>query len=164
MNNEKTIEQHRVIVDSLEQKTDSLSYSVDSTQIYENGKLFTIGIDDLVNNKIALRQFMNNHNLLSSENEELKCNLNDISSELKTYKTTTYINIFSTIFNVIGTIILGIASNSLSQASNNSISIFFIILSGIIILFSNLANILYPYTLMWSNKNKTKGETISANY
>ena len=129
----------------------TLNTADSSSAIYEGGSLSQISIEDLMNNKVAIRQLINNYNELIRENEDNKNDATKLKNALEHVKTTPFIAILSAIINVIGTIIIGIGVN---QCSNNDHKInILIVLGSLLIIVCNAATILYPYCRKWFNKD-----------
>lgn len=126
-----------------------------SSSIYEGGSLSQITIKDLKNNEVAIRQLINNHNELAKKYENAEQKSSELKSSLEHIRTTPFIAIISSIFNVIGTIIVGIGVNQ-SSSNGNNINVL-IVLGGIIIVLCNAATICYPYSRRWFNKSNQSG-------
>ncbi|MEY1638389.1 hypothetical protein [Tenuifilum osseticum] len=141
---------------------DNLEVSADNTSIYEGGELSPIKAIDLVNNEIAIRQLINEHNLTAINLKNKIDEINNIKSQTEYLKTSPFVSILTLIVNVIGSAILAIAANLMTskmvqtnldnkEVNTNFEMWLFIIGIGLIVI-SSSANILYPYARQWFNK------------
>ena len=63
------------------------------SQIYENGELYSISIEDLKGNKVAIMQLINDYNTKVKTIERLQKSGSHLSSELQYQNVTIYFSI-----------------------------------------------------------------------
>ncbi len=125
-------------------------------QIYEGGYLQGITIDDLKDNTTAIRQLINDHNEKANRIGELDKELQEIKGELEYQNTYPFITTFAAVFNVAGTILVGVSVNQITsapQGENTTASVVLLVLGGVIVLLASISTILYKWGRKWCNKN-----------
>lgn len=75
------------------------------SQIYENGDLYSITIDELKGNKVAILQLVNDYNTKVKTIEKLQENEKRLSSELQYQNANPFFSIIASFINIIGSII-----------------------------------------------------------
>lgn len=83
-----------------------------------------------------------------------KKELADTKGELEYQNTYPFITIFAAVFNVAGTILVGLSVNQLTSApddENTTASTVLLFLGSIIVLMSSLSAILYKWGRRWFN-------------
>jgi len=123
---------------------------ITASTIYEGGVLNPITISDLLNNKLAIRQLINNYNEKVQQAEQTEKKVCALTSSLEYIKTTPYMSIFTSIINILGTIVIGLGVNQYSNSENGGINDLLVI-GDLLVLLANLANIFYPYAKQWYN-------------
>lgn len=129
--------------------------SISSSQIYGGGTLSPITAEELKNNIVAIRQLINNFNEKANKLEKVEKELSETKGELEYQNTYPFITIFAAIFNVVGTILVGVSMNQITGAAddeNTTASTVLLVLGGIIVLLSSLFAILYKWARRWFNK------------
>jgi len=139
------------------QPTESINVESEAISIYSGGSLTEISESDLLNNQIAIRQLVNNHNLVQKRLHKKDEEISSYKSEIEYLKTSPYISIFSSISAVISTILVGLGMNLLTSVNSYkfigvNIGWLLIIFGGILTISSSLSNILYPFAKKWFNK------------
>lgn len=127
---------------------------LDEQNIYEGGTLNGISSSDLLNNEIAIKQLINNHNLKINEVKRYQNEISDLKSDLEFQKTSPYIASFSLLANIVGTIIIGYGVNIISSGSsstNPAAPYVLLISGGVLILGGGLCTIFYRYARKWFN-------------
>ena len=125
-------------------------------EIYEGGYLQGITIDDLKDNPTAIRQLINDYNEKANRIEELDKELQEIKGELEYQNTYPFITTFAAVFNVAGTILVGVSVNQITsapQGENPTASVVLLVLGGVIVLLASISTILYKWGRKWCNKN-----------
>lgn len=128
--------------------------SISSSQIYGGGTLSPITAEELKNNIVAIRQLINNFNEKANKLEIIEKKLSETKGELEYQNTYPFITIFAAVFNVIGTILVGVSVNQLTGATddeNTTASTVLLVLGAIIVLLSSLSAILYKWGRRWFN-------------
>ena len=128
--------------------------SISSSQIYGGGTLSPITAEELKNNIVAIRQLINNFNEKANKLEIIEKKLSETKGELEYQNTYPFITIFAAVFNVIGTILVGVSVNQLTGAAddeNTTASTVLLVLGAIIVLLSSLSAILYKWGRRWFN-------------
>jgi hypothetical protein len=134
--------------------------SITGAEVYEGGSLSKISVEDLENNRIAITQLINNFNEKAKKLETVEKELADTKGELEYQNTYPFITIFAAIFNVAGTIMVGMSVNQLSSAAegeNRTTNIILLCLGGFIVILSSLSTILYKWGRRWFNKKANIG-------
>lgn len=129
--------------------------SISISQIYDGGSYNQISAEELKGNLTAIKQLINNYNEKAKKLESVESELKDTRGELEYQNTYPFITIFAAIFNVIGTILVGVSVNQITGAeknANTTSSFALLILGGIIVLLSSLSAILYKWGRKWFNK------------
>lgn len=135
------------------QTQDSTADPHDETEIYESGKLHSIKIEELINNKVAIKQLLNNYKTSMKKEKDLSDKLYEKKADVEYYKTSPFISILSGIFNVISTLISGIGVNiATSQKDLQNIGISICVVAAIGTVISSLWPVLYPYAKDFFNK------------
>jgi len=125
--------------------------------IYSGGVLTEISEGDLLNNQIAIRQLINNHNIDQKRLQKKEEELSSYKSEVEYLKTSPFVSVISSISAIVATILVGVGMNLITSSNNYSliginVGWLLIIFGGILTLSSSLSNILYPFAKKWFNK------------
>lgn len=129
--------------------------SISSSQIYGGGTLSPITAEELKNNIVAIRQLINNFNEKAKKLETVEKELTETKGELEYQNTYPFITIFAAIFNVVGTIFVGVSVNQITDAAegeSTTTSTILLILGGLIVILSSLSAIMYKWGRKWFNK------------
>ena len=127
------------------------SSNIAQHEIYNNGTLSNISTTDLLNNEVAIRQLLNDHIVKVAEVEKLNETVGELKSDLEYQKTSPAYAIFSTIFSILGSILIGIGSSQLANDKSNT-AISLLCIGGLLILLGSLMNILHRWIRQWCNK------------
>ncbi len=133
---------------------------IDASVIYEGGNITEITADQLKGNIIAIRQLINQHNLIATENNNKEQIIQELKSENEYLKTAPFVSIVSAIVTVVGSLIIGIGTEMMGnelQSTNSDISTKTILLTSagvLLILVGACATILYPKARDWFNKRR----------
>lgn len=130
---------------SEEEEKKTLDVSAQALSIYEKGALKEITIKELVGNEIAITQLVNDHNISLIKLTEKDKQIENIIRERDYLKTSPFINICSSVFNVIGSILLALSINKLTLKPDDKNNQIILIISGLIIIFAQIMNIVYPF-------------------
>lgn len=128
--------------------------SISSSEVYDGGNLSQISAEELKGNLLAIRQLINNYNEKAKKLEAAEKELADTKGELEYQNTYPFITIFAAVFNVAGTILVGVSVNQLTSApddKNTTASTVLLFLGGVIVLMSSLSAILYKWGRRWFN-------------
>lgn len=122
------------------------------SQVYENGNLYSISIEDLKGNEIAIMQLINDYNTKVKTIEQLQQTEKQLSSELQYQNAYPFFAIIATSINIIGSVISCCGVNFIT--SNDNITAGYILMiSGSLLLFTGSAlTICYKYVYKWMNK------------
>lgn len=129
--------------------------SISSGQIYDGGNFSKITAEELKGNLLAIRQLINNFNEKSKKLEVVEKELADTKGELEYQNTYPFITIFAAVFNVIGTVLVGISVNQITAAEeedNTTPCVALMFLGGLTVLLSSLSTILYKWARKWFNQ------------
>lgn len=75
------------------------------SQVYENGNLYSISIDDLKGNEIAITQLTNDYNTKVQTIEKLLQSEKRLSSELQYQNASPFFAIIAALINIVGSVI-----------------------------------------------------------
>lgn len=128
--------------------------SISSSEVYDGGNLSQISAEELKGNLLAIRQLINNYNEKAKKLQAAEKELADTKGELEYQNTYPFITIFAAVFNVAGTILVGVSVNQLTSApddKNTTASTVLLFLGGVIVLMSSLSAILYKWGRRWFN-------------
>ena len=87
-------------------------------QIYEDGNLYSITVEDLKGNRIAIMQLINDYNTKVKTIERLQLSEKRLSSELQYQNASPFFAIIATIINIIGSVISCCGVNFLTSNEN----------------------------------------------
>lgn len=131
----------------------------DNSLIYDGGGVSQIAADELKDNPVAIRQLINSHNLVAKQVKEKEDTINELTAQLEYLKTSPFTAIFSALGGLIGSLLIGIATNFITgqPASDKNTGLYYLMLGAGIVLVggSSLAPILHPYARGWFNKKPT---------
>lgn len=131
-----------------------------ASDIYEGGDITQITADELKGNIVAIRQLINSHNLVASDNKKKEQTIQKLTSENEYLNTSPFVSIIASVVNIIGSLIIGLASEMVGnelQVKNGDITTktTSLLITGIVlIIIGSFATILYPYAREWFNKEK----------
>lgn len=129
--------------------------SITGAKVYDGGNLSQITAEELKGNLLAIRQLINNFNEKARKLEAVEKELAETKGELEYQNTYPFITIFAAVFNVAGTILVGVGVNQLTSAVDKQYKItgiVLLIIGGTIVLLSSLSAILYKWGRKWFNK------------
>ncbi|MDO8998151.1 MAG: hypothetical protein Q7W45_00185 [Bacteroidota bacterium] len=132
----------------------------EASDIYEGGDITQIKADELKGNIVAIRQLINSHNLAATESKKKDSEIQKLTAENEYLNTAPYVSIIAAIINLVGSLIIGLASEMAGnelQSSEGDISRKSILLLStgvVLILLGSLATIFYPKARSWYNKDK----------
>lgn len=130
----------------------------DAGSIYENGNVLKINIDDLKGNDVAIKQLVNGHNLAQKDLHKLITKIALKESEIEYLRTSPFISISCTIFNVIFVIVVGIGVNLLTGNVMQNIGFALVIIGGLGTICSGIATLLFPYARGFFNSKNDKSK------
>lgn len=131
---------------------------IDASIIYEGGDITKITADELKGNIIGIRQLINSHNLVASENRNKEREIQELRAENEYLNTAPYVAIIAAVINITGSVVVGLASEMIGndlqvpKGDISSKSILLLTLGSILILLGSFATILYPKARKWFNK------------
>ena len=99
----------------------TLTPQISFGEIYEGGALNPISIDELVGNKVAIRQLVNEVNYKNQQIDSLSTEITSLKGEIVSLHNQTLIRWQDAIFNAIGAIVLAIGTNVLSSNTFSAI-------------------------------------------
>lgn len=104
------------------------------SQVYENGNLYSISIDDLKGNEIAITQLINDYNTKVQTIEKLQQSEKRLSSELQYQNASPFFAIIAALINIVGSVISCCGINFIT--SNDKVVVGYILVaSGSLLLF-----------------------------
>lgn len=117
---------------------------ISEVAVYEGGELMPINVSDLLHNEVAIKQLVNTNNSNQKKLKEAEDKIMSLTSSLEYIRTTPFIAIVSTCFNVLGTIFVVIFSSQSKMLC--------VLIAGFVVVISSLLPILFPYAKSWFNK------------
>lgn len=133
---------------------DQVTVKGDASSIYENGALLPLKVEELCDNKVAIKQLINQHNLSQINLSVMEKEVSDNKSEIEYLKTTPFFSSFIAVLNIIATIMIAIIINQITEKPDVIINYWLLFLAALLLVVSSISNILYPYVRRWFNKNK----------
>ena len=124
------------------------------SQIYENGELYSISIEDLKGNKVAIMQLINDYNTKVKTIERLQKSESHLSSELQYQNASPFFAIIAAVVNVIGSVISCFGINYITSDSNSRVGYVFVFAGSVLLIAGNAMTICYKYVYKWMNKSK----------
>lgn len=122
------------------------------SQVYENGNLYSISIDDLKENKIAIMQLVNDYNTKVMTIEKLQQTEKRLSSELQYQNANPFFAIIATIINIVGSVISCCGINFITSNDNFVVGYILVISGSLLLLVGGALTICYKYVYRWMNK------------
>ena len=130
--------------------------SIDSAQIYDGGNFNIITAEELKGNLVAIKQLINNYNEKNQKLDKVEGSLQEVRKELEFQNTYPYVAIFCAVANIIGTVLVGVAVNMITNAAGKDKVGNIVLVSGsLLILFANIFTITYRWVRGWFNKTRT---------
>ena len=127
--------------------------TISSAQIYDGGNFNPITAEELQDNLLAIKQLINNYNEKTQKLESVEENLRDVMGELEFQNTYPFVAIFAAAANIIGTILVGLGVNMITNTPNTTKGgMVVLVLGGILVLFANAFTISYRWVRGWFNK------------
>ncbi|MTB51691.1 hypothetical protein [Lewinella sp. W8] len=127
---------------------------VNEMSIYEGGSLNRIVIDDLLENEVAIKQLVNRHNTTLKDLKKSREETANLRASLEYLRTTPFIAILALISNSIGSLLIAISVNFITDEKDQDYE-YLILIAGIALVFlGSLSTILYPYANRWFNKKE----------
>lgn len=117
---------------------------IEEKDIYENGQISNIKTEELLNNKVAIKQLINTYNLTNRRLSELERINKNKEVEIGLLKSSGFMALPSTVINTISTILVGFAINFLTGVNSSKIGIPFLIIGIICGIVGNILPVLYP--------------------
>lgn len=93
----------------------TFSTQISMGEIYEGGSLNSISIDELVDNRVAIRQLVNEVNIKNKQINTMSDEISSLKGEIVGLRNQTLIKWQDAIFNAIGAVVLAIGTNVLSS-------------------------------------------------
>lgn len=118
------------------ENNNTLAPQISMGEIYEGGSLNPISTDELVNNKVAIRQLVNEVNIKNQQIKKLSDEIATLKGENAGLRNQTLIKWPDAVFNAIGAVILAIGSNIIS--SNMAIAIALMFLGVVCVVIVNI--------------------------
>lgn len=131
-------------------KTEGLLQS----QVYENGNLYSISIDDLKGNEIAITQLINDYNTKVQTIEKLQQSEKRLSSELQYQNASPFFAIIAAFINIVGSVISCCGINFITSNENVVVGYILIVAGCLLLLIGSSLTICYKYVYRWMNKQK----------
>lgn len=122
-------------------------------QIYEDGNLYSITVEELKGNRIAIMQLINDYNTKVKTIERLQLSEKRLSSELQYQNASPFFAIIATVINIIGSVISCCGVNFLTSNENVGTGYIFIFVGSLLLLCGGCLTIFYKYVYKWMNKS-----------
>lgn len=127
--------------------------SICSDQIYDGGNLSTITAEELKDNLVAIRQLINDYNDKITKLNEAEEELRKTKGELEFQNTYPYVAGFSAFVGLIGTALVGIGTNLITNELEDEKWCYIVFGLGILLaLGASIFSICYRWVRMWFNK------------
>lgn len=126
------------------------------SQVYENGNLYSISIDDLKGNEIAITQLINDYNTKVQTIEKLQQSEERLSSELQYQNASPFFAIIAALINVVGSVISCCGINFIT--SNDKVVVGYILVASgsLLLLIGSALTICYKYVYRWMNATNNR--------
>ena len=118
--------------------------SVSPSEVYAGGTLSTISTTELKDNEAAIKQLLNNYNILQQELKDAREKNQEMEKELTISEISPFIAIIAAVVNVIGSVLIAVGA-SLERDSQECLFWLLIISGAVCILIANVATICYQY-------------------
>ena len=133
------------------------SPNFEASDIYEGGDITQITADELKGNIVGIRQLINSHNIVATESKKKDIVIQQLNAENEYLNTSPFVSIIASIMNIIGSLIIALASGMFSNESNtpsgvSTITVLLLIMGVVLITVASFATILYPKARSWYNK------------
>lgn len=122
-------------------RQDGLSQS----QIYENGELYSISIEELKGNEVAIRQLVNDYNTKVRTIEKLQKSETMLSSELQYQNANPFFASIAAVINIVGSVISCCGVNLITGNESVKMGIVFVIAGSILLLAGSIMTIFYKH-------------------
>jgi hypothetical protein len=132
----------------------SLTVESDAASIYEGGGVFQITLDELEKNPTAIKQLINNHNLLATDLTKRNKEIQEQIREIEFLKASPFVAIIGVILSTIGAALISIGVNLTNTSGTSDMGWGVVVLAGVIILTGACANVMYPYVRSWFNSTE----------
>ncbi len=127
-----------------EQPTQNLNVAADEISIYQGGNLTPVTIEDLLDNEIALRQLVNDLNLVKRENDRFKQTIEQLRLERAGYVLQPTLLVFVGMINILGVIAVGVGTNYVTSNSPPPAAWAVLAIGVLVSLLSAVAPVLLP--------------------
>ena len=114
--------------------------------------LYSISIDELKGNKVAILQLVNDYNAKVKIIEKLQDSEKMLSSELQYQNVNPFFSIIAAFVNVVGSVISCCGVNFLTGEKNIVIGYILIVAGSILLLLGSALTICYRYVYHWMNR------------
>jgi hypothetical protein len=132
----------------------SLTVESDAASIYEGGGVFQISLEELEKNPTAIKQLINNHNLLASDLTKRNEQIQEQIRVIEFLKASPFVAIIGVILSAVGAVLISIGVNLTNTPATSDMGWGVVTLAFIIILTGACANVMYPYVRSWFNSAK----------
>lgn len=126
------------------QPTTSLNVAASATAIYQNGELMAVSIEELIDNDVALRQLVNNHNVAVRDNERLQSEIQQLHIESVGYKLQSPLLVGVAIVNIVGVVVVGLSINQLTSTPPSPGAGWFLASGCVLSLLGSIAPVVLP--------------------
>lgn len=128
-------------------ETKSITVATDAVSIYEGGNLITVGIPDLLNNEVAVRQLINDYNQTKRRNRELADEVQRLNIERAGLSLQPFLLSVNAVFALGGALLVGLGTNYLSQSNPPAASGWILGVGAVFSLVSAIVPILLPLVI-----------------
>ena len=122
-----------------------LTVASKETSVYEGGQLIVIKVEDLMTSEVAVRQLVNNMNVVNQRNEGLEREVAQLREERAASVLHPALSAFIAFVAICGTVLVGLAVNYLSSQSPPSASGLLLFIGCVLVFLSAAAPPLAPF-------------------
>lgn len=127
---------------------------VTADSIYESGNLKPVTIGDLLKNEVAIRQLVNEHNIVRKELYEQRKVLIEKDNEITLLKITPFVASLALILNIIGAVLIGYGCNILAFDTKSLLGSNLLYLGIASLFFAGISTIFYLPIAKWLNRKQ----------
>lgn len=135
-------------------QTQSLNVAADEFSIYQDGKLSIVTIEELLENEVALRQLVNDFNLIKRDNDRSKKIIDQLKLERAGYALQPPILSLVATINILGVVLVGLGTNYVTSSTPPSGAWVILIIGALICLLTAVTPIALPILIEGYSKRK----------
>jgi nitroreductase len=135
-----------------EEEPPAITVVADAVSIYAGGKLTAVGISELLNNEVAVRQLINDYNQTKRENHQLHDQIQRLTVERAGLALQPAILGANAVFGIVGALLVGLGTNFITGERPPSGSWLLLFLGALISLVSAILPIGLPLLIARHSK------------